>query len=346
PADMTLAARGLWVDYFENEGSARDNGDWTVGGSFEVRNIADILTIYAEGAFIKNQAELSVLGNTKDNSTEGHGLYVSVQLNPMEGLVLLLEGKDYRRFDISPPGSPLTSLRYAEPPNLERFDQIVPSSENATGGRLKAEYYIKPIGLLVGANVVYYGWSEPNDFDEEETVDNFAARSETVMHSFIELEKKWDNGIYLNVSAGYRREGINTIESVEQKDYHRKLWHAEVDAQFPLAGTHSLGIRAQHRSEQTNKPVGDDGDFARGDVALTYAPISELSLGVIYTYQTEFPTQPEFDNFAGEVAWAFAEWGELNVLGGRLAGGLICVGGVCRLFPVFEGVKLTFRADF
>ena len=340
PYNMTLAARGLFVEYDEKSTAALDNADWTVGGSFEVRNIAKMLSIYFEGNYIENLQTSNI--SDKNRDAVGWGLYASVQLTPVEGLSLLLEFKDYRRFDLTNPDI-TTELRYHEPPTIERYDQIIPSNANATGGRLLAEYYIKPIGMLVFANVMYYGWTDAGKITFDDDPDNFSDDSNGALHTYGGIEKRFDNGIYINLSGGYRVEPRQKPKA-NQLDYKRKLWHIEGDFQFPLVGKHSMGLRAQHRSE--TKDLGGEKDFERGNLALTYGFSPWLSVSFLWTYQTENDTEPELLNLAAEVVYHFSDWGQVSVYGGRNSGDFICASGVCRFFPLFEGVRTTFIARF
>lgn len=355
PYKMTLGLRGSYFDYKEayDEDAFRkeDEGDWTVGGSFEMREVADMVTLYFEGVFIRNESQLDtkVIGQedrkVEDQSADGRGLYGSVAINPVEGMALLLEFKDYHRFVLRKPGPDKgVPVVYHEAPTMERYDQIVQYTANGTGGRLLAEYYIKPIGLLVFANALYYGWALDEEFTFEEDVDVFGDRGFTTLHAYGGLEKRWESGLYVNVSAGYRLEKPNAIEA-DEPDFHRKVLHFEADVQIPLGGKHSLGIRSQSRKEEQNK-AGSLKDFWRGDLAVTYGLAPALSFGFLWTYQTEFDNQEELANFAGEIVWRFSEWGQWSVFGGQNTGGLICVSGVCRNFPPFFGVRSEFVARF
>ena len=355
PADIQLSLRGLWVDYKEGPSELNDEGDIVVGGSYEQKGIADMLSIYFEGAWIRNQRErTSILTGAKSNrDAEGRALYGNISINPMKGLTILFEGKDYRRYNISREERGLV-IAYNEAPTLERFDQILQTRTNATGGRTLIEYYLDEAQLLLFGNVLYYGYSLDSEWNYDEDVDNFdPERAYGNFHAFGGFEVKWGSGYYVTVSGGWRLEAKHktfgqAFTSDNPADFYRRLWHIESDIQIPLVGPHSIGLRTQHRSEE--KPLTDtqNKDFFRGDIALTYAFAPKLSIGLLYTYETEIAKKSDarFINFAGEVTWRFADWGQLNVFGGRNTAGIICVSGVCRNLPSFYGVRAELVARF
>jgi len=358
PGDMTIGARGSFLDYNDANPEGilvkTDSGDWAAGGSFEARNIADMLTIYFEGGFIRNQSTVTVGDEETNNDTDGHALYSSVSLTPVDGLAILVELKDYRRWDLSRPNDPSAGLPdnipYHEAPTLERFDQIAQFNSNNTGGRLLVEYYFKSISMLVYANGLFYGWTKPANEPEDTQVDNFSDDSFTTLHAYAGVEKRWSGGQYMNLSAGYRLEAPLAIETAEHPDLARAMWHVESDIQLPISGPHSIGLRTQHRSEKENKAVETKGtepkDYVKGTVALTYGFAPKLSLGIIWSYQTELSNEEQYANFAGEVTWRFSDWGQWSVYGGSNISDIICVSGVCRLFPRFVGVRTEFVARF
>ena len=339
PYGMTVGARALWVDYGEAPGAAQDQGDLAAGGSFEIRGLGDLVSVYVEGVFINNLKTSQLSG--KERNGKGRGLYASVAMAPVGGFALLLELKDYRRFAIKNPDD--ATIAYHEPPNLERFDQIVTSSQNNTGGRLLVEYTPHALDVRFYANALWYGWSPDDAWAFDEDVDNFGDKASTTLHVYAGAEKRWPGGLYANLSGGWRNEAPNEPHA-GAPDFSRRLWHVEGDVQVPLWGAHSIGLRADHRSEE--KLVNDVERFVRGSAALTYGFAPLLSVGVIWTWQTQDEKQAELANLAGEVVWHFSDWGQLSVYGGRNTGGIICVSGVCRNFPPFYGVRSELIARF
>ena len=357
PHRMTVGLRGSYFDYDEAGNALRDESDWTVGASFEARQIADVLSLALEGAVLQNLTERRslVTGKTTDESAFGSAFYASAALTPLSGLSILLEYKDYRRFVVQDPRDDVP-LVYVEPPTLERYDQIVPSTTNASGGRALVQYLIPDVELLTYVNVLYYAWAGPDAFDWDQRItlsdddDGYGA-----LHLYGGLERRWESGWSVAASGGWRLEGRNRSFGAaftddydgEQPAFNRRLWHIEGEAHIPLVGPHSLAVAAQHRSEEKALPPNIK-HFVRGDASLTYSMAPHLSVALLYTYEDEGATDTEaqFLNLAGEVTWRLGDWGQVSLFGGRNTGGIICVSGVCRSLPPFFGTRAEFVARF
>jgi hypothetical protein len=217
---------------------------------------------------------------------------------------------------------------------------------------LLLEYYVKDWSTLFFANAVYYGYALSSDFDNDESVSTFdGKKGRSVMHGYGGVEKRWESGFFVNMSGGWRVEGVKK-PAKGKPNYSRRLWHVETDIQVPLAGSHAVGVRTQHRTE--DKIAFKDKHFHRGNVALTYSIAPAFSLGLLWSYQTEDdeydaegkPYRSHFKNLAAEIVYRFSGWGQFSIYGGRNTGDIICVSGVCRLLPPFYGVRSEFVARF
>ncbi len=355
PHRLSVAVRGLFVDYGNPGGITTNKSDLTLGASFEAKSLGGYGSLYVEGAWIDRHTRYRS-GRTTD--PYGYGLYGRLSLIPSPAWSIVLEWKDYRRFDLANRQGAFGTLPaiYHEAPTLERFDQQVQTNANATGGRLLVQVKLKPADVLLYANFVGYGYLlDDSKTAEDDLPSTFDDKASHALHGYVGVEKRWSSGYYLNVSGGYRYEAPNQAAPDAMVSYLRRFWHVEADVQIPLVGPHALGVRADHRTEQ--KYVGKDNlkDFVRGSVAITYSLAPALSLALLWTYQTEQSIQnpktderipPQWENLAGEVVWRFANWGHVSLYGGRNTGGIICVSGVCRYFPPFFGGKAEFVARF
>jgi peroxiredoxin len=349
PGNLSVGVRSVYVDYVD-EKQISDKKDLVVGANFSAPELTENVSFYVETAFINKYEALRVIDKKLDKS--GYALYSSLSVRPVEGLAILLEGKAYSRFEVRNPYSPyaleLPTL-YHEPPTLERFDQQVPGNRNSVGGRLRVEYYLKDQSLLLYMNAVGYSFAlegVEKDFERYEWIDSFGDKGNWMMHAYAGFEKRWAGGYFAQFSGGWRNEAPNKPGD-DQPDFSRRLWHVESDVQVPIVGKHAVGLRTNHRNE--SKLFGDKmKDFFRGDAALTYSFAPNFSMGIIWSYQTEFePSKgPRYKNFAGEVFYRFSDWGQIGVFGGRVPAGIICVSGVCRDLPSFYGVKSEFVARF
>jgi len=365
PDNQAWSVRTLYVDYKTPEVKSGDFdlherlSDLVIGTSYSAPKLTENVSLYVEGAFI-NKYETGrlleidpVKGPTVqelNRDKSGYAAYTSLSITPAEGWAVLLEGKAYSRFEVRNTyetyGVALPTL-YHEPPTLERFDQQVPGNRNSVGGRLRLEYYHKPWGMLFFTNTTGYSYADEGaekDLDRYDWVDTFGDDGNWMLHTYGGLEKRWTGGTFVQVSGGWRNEAPNKPDDGALA-YTRRLWHVESDVQVPLKGKHGLGLRTNHRNE--TKLLGqDEKSFYRGDANLTYSFAPQLSLALIWSYQSEFADASKFNNFAGEVFYRFSKWGQLSVFGGRVPAGIICVSGVCRELPSFTGIKSEFVARF
>ncbi len=355
---MDLGLRASWVDYDESATSNRDEGDAALGGSVSAKRIAGLLSLHAEGAALWNLNERTslVTGRTEDQGAVGSAIYGSASLSPTPGFTILFEYKDYRRFEVQNPETIALPLVYIEPPTLERFDQIVPSTSNASGGRLLLQWLIPGVELLTSVNAVYYRWAKPDAFAWDEDVDLSDDKlGNGAVHLFGAVERRFESGYRVSVGGGYRLEGPNgsfgdafTSDFVDNAPaFTRRLWHVEGELLVPLIGPNSLSVAFQHRSEDKALPPSIKS-FVRGDASVTWGWSPFLTAALLYTYESEaaISDSDRFLNFAGEVLWQVTEDVQLGVFGGRNTGGIICVSGVCRSLPSFYGARLEVVARF
>ncbi|MBT9554866.1 MAG: TlpA family protein disulfide reductase [Myxococcales bacterium] len=358
PGAVDVGLRASWVDYDESSTSNHDEGDAAFGGSVSAKRIAGLLSLYAEGAALWNLDERTslVTGRTEDQGALGSAFYGSASLSPGPGLTILFEYKDYRRFEVQNAETVALPLVYIEPPTLERFDQIVPSTSNASGGRLLLQWLIPGAELLTSVNAVYYRWAKPDAFEWDEAVDLSDGKlGNGALHLYGAIERRFETGYRVSVGGGFRLEAPNgTFGDAFTSDFaegapafSRRLWHVEGELLVPLVGPHSLSLSFQHRSEDKALPPNIKS-FVRGDASVTWGWSPHLTAALLYTYESEaaLSASDRYLNFAGEVLWQVTEDIQLGVFGGRNTGGIICVSGVCRSLPSFYGARFEVVARF
>jgi hypothetical protein len=241
---------------------------------------------------------------------------------------VLLEGKHYRRFRFQTASPRLAAfgIQYAEPPTLERYDQIVPNNTDVTGGRLRLEYVVRASGSRLFANALVYAY----DNREEDPF----LEGNLAVHAYLGLRQDLGRGFFVEASGGWRQE-----RELGSDDLVHKLWHAEADFNLPLGGPHNLEVRAKHETA-VKRAVPLNISFVKGQASATWSLNPLLRVSGIYGYTTENEALEPVHNVAAEVSWDFARWGTLVAFGGRIPGGILCVGGTCRDLPAFSGYKL------
>jgi hypothetical protein len=117
--------------------------------------------------------------------------------------------------------------------------------------------------------------------------------------------------------------------------------HGEVDLVQSLPGPHALHVTAneEFRTLESRK-------YVRGSAIVGIERQRLGGLSVEIGNDTQKPREREFF-VAGIITWEATDWLNLRTTGGSQRGGLKCVGGVCRDFPAFTGLKFeaTGRHD-
>jgi hypothetical protein len=125
------------------------------------------------------------------------------------------------------------------------------------------------------------------------------------------------------------------------------LYYYEVNARYevvyPLGGPFGLEITGVHRRRYQLVGGPDEPWFeGRQITGVNVGPRWSLAVGLEYDSSGLVP--PSYVN--GEVRFRPTPASSLGLFVGQRAGALRCVGGVCRVFPPFEGARLDAVVRF
>ena len=319
----------------------------TGSASLELSNLGGHGAAYLELAV----QDLTPTDPTTPKLDPGEALYLSVNL--AEGpLDLLFEGKHYRRF--FPLLANVSTLRAREfstlaasaPPTTEAlFTDTEFESFNTcvSGGRFRSDVALAPIASVY-AWVGYY-----ESFDESVSNDACAVSRETRnrvwdLASGFELHSR-DRRSKANISVGARADDTDralVTDSGTTQVFYRELYSRH-QASAALGGPLSLELQGWHR--RRHQVVGGPGaPWSEGDelFGLDYAPHWSAALG--FSYDTDPGVPPTYVN--GQVGYRPTSDSSVSLFVGQRRGALRCVGGVCRVFPPFEGASLDVTLRF
>lgn len=305
------------------------------GGNLELTNVGKLFDLYLEVDGVRTESERNTARGREVNDPE-HGLaFYGAWTGYLGDLNLLLEGKHYEEYRLGPTapveaGQALTyeGLTYIAPPTLERIDQRVVDNQNVNGVHLRADYALPDTGerfFLSGA----YFW------------DIGLANDGTTLHTYAGWEHRADNATdRLQLQAGYRQEDDGIADQTILQ-----MVHIDFDLFWVITGPHDIQFHWSHEF-RTKKPLtGEDDSYLEGTsyVSWNFAPHWSFSLQFEYLTdkQTEDPIFP-----GGSVVYRIDDSSHIRLFGGRQKGGLKCSGGVCRIFPEFEGVQLETTLRF
>jgi peroxiredoxin len=299
-------------------GSAFGNHRVDLGSvSLELDELWGFASVYGEFSLIRRRlydAEAPV---------EGHGLYVASKLRSGR-FSLTLEMKDYRAL----------SFEYARPPLLESeeleimADQFDLDRTDITGFAARLDYYAPASETLLYAKVLRVD-------DDPEDHPLYGSYNREIGHVLAGIEKKFAGGGYLHGLAGWRREAATSVAFLGTDG---GTFHDQINANWPLGGRWSLETDWKHKIFD-----GEGYDYyeIRSGLSLHRSPRWVLS--ALYERTTDpavVAMTGQNDFWAGQLEIRLAGGHSLRLFAGSTKGSVKCAGGVCRLFPPFEGVRL------
>jgi|GEM_PF-212775 len=283
----------------------------------EVPDIGGMAEIYGEFSLIRRwiyDAEAPV---------NGHGLYVGSKLR-LGKFSLLLEMKDYKELN----------FEYSRPPLLESeeldilADQFDLDRTDVSGYSARLDYYAPASETLMYAKFLRVD-------DSPEDHRQYGPYDRDIGHVLVGVEKKFANGGYLHGLAGWRWEDATSIAFMSTNG---RTFHHQLNANWPLGRGWSLEGDWKHKIFD-----GQDYDYSEIRSGLSLHRSPHWVLSALY----ERTTDPAVVFLAGRKNWwagqlevRFAGGHSLRLFVGATKGSMKCAGGVCRLFPPFEGVRL------
>ena len=320
--NLSLGIMGVYLE--PDQRLLEDERDLMAGGGLYLNMpaLADWISVYLEG-----DVQHRVLAGQPE---QGYAGYLTTDL--MFGdLTLLVEGLWLDHFEVK--GSDNTALNsriiYNQAPTMERIDQEVFNNTNVAGGRIRAEYYVFPVDLLLYVNGLY----RLNDPGEETQLD--------VLHVYSGFEQYFQEGhSKIAGSAGWRNE-MQSGETVKE------TLHAEGDYLQAVGDDFRLHLKSNNELRSVQEVEGGMNDYSRGTL---FAGIESAGIGGL-TFEFGYDTQDTSDEtqnffYAGHLFWEMTDDITLRAIGGTQRGGIKCVNGVCRDYPEFAGGKLEISTRF
>ena len=251
---------------------------------------------------------------------------------------VLLEGKAYGALTPLNPrlANPFEDVAYHSPPTVERVLQPLENPQrDIAGGRVRLDWRFGP-GVLAyasyGAFRDWLGYADPRTVG--------AIEDGTIHDPYAGVELRWNRErSWLTAEGGYRSVVMDGAGAI------RGDGHLKVDLEHALNRCYSLTLHGQHQERLKDVSPILSERFREGSIDAGVRAWGRLAASAGYDYTTE-PTQPKRDYFHGNVAWDLTPSSSLRLFAGSARGGLRCVSGVCRVFPPYEGVKLTLTLRY
>ncbi len=285
--------------------------------SLEFPEIGEKVRIYSEFSLLERRPY------SAEKPISGHGLYLESALR-LGNLSLLLEAKDYKELN----------FEYSRPPLLESeeldilADQFDVDRTDISGISARLDYFLPGSATLFYGKLLYL-----KDNPKQHPI--YGSYERNIWHLFAGVEKKFQNGSYVNGLVGWREESDTSIAFSATDG---RTIHDQLNTSWPIAHTLSLEADWKHKVF--------DGQYyhyseLRFQVSLHKSPLWVISL---LFERTTHPAIVLFANknnwWAGQVEVKLAGSHSLRLFVGSTKGSIKCAGGACQLFPPFEGLRL------
>jgi hypothetical protein len=282
----------------------------------------------------------------------GYAVYASVSLLE-QPVSLLVEGRHYRRF------FPLSAnidthraaefsiVQYSAPPTTEAFwidTEFEAFNTCVSGGRARADVHVGKDESLFAWVARYYTWAE-------------SVSNESCEISDQNLNRVWDVASGLEITAQRRKSRYNStlggrIDETDREITHLQgggthVFYQEIYARYDLVrwlgGPFSVQLQGWHR--RRFQTLGGPGRPWSEGHHLTGV---EWGRGVSTAFGVEYDTNPATPDlyFNGQAVYRVTGDTSVSLFVGQRRGSLRCVGGVCRVFPPFEGTRLDATLRF
>lgn len=256
----------------------------------------------------------------------GTGIYGSLALYPIEGVAVTGEYKDYERFRFQPVNS--TGTDYNNPPALTRETSYtllsrhphVLNPDNEKGFQVEA-VLTPSAGTTITLN-----------------------RAETDKQNGDLAFHEW-YGEYRR-PIGERWEGALVYDYIEDAETSTKNRTPAIEVEFHPEGDRSVRAEYQFQDTETERLGNSSTHFAllefHANLDLTFSVVGEHA-----GFLDEISREPAKNDFVyAQVDYHLSPNHFLSMTAGKRRAGYICVGGICRFEPEFEGVEAKFITSF
>lgn len=285
--------------------------------SLDIPSIGGKAKFYGEFSLIQRRA------HDAEEPISGRGLYLESEFR-LGKFSLLLELKHYKELN----------FEYSRPPLLESeeldllADQFDEDRTDVSAVSARLDYFIPGSATLFYGKFLYLK-------DDPDRHILYGSYDREIRHLFAGVEKKFGNGAYINGLAGWREEGNTSIAFMSSNG---RTFHYQLNASWPVARSFSLEADWKHKVF-----AGEYLDYSELRSYLSLHKSPRWVATVLYE-RTNDPAIVFFAKkknwWAGQVEVKFGNAHSLRLFVGSTKGSTKCAGGICRVFPPFEGIRL------
>ncbi|HEY7728258.1 MAG TPA: DUF6029 family protein, partial [Candidatus Eisenbacteria bacterium] len=126
------------------------------------------------------------------------------------------------------------------------------------------------------------------------------------------------------------------------------LWTPVADLRMPVGERHGLHLQYEHQHASSDRLGSFDTDF--WVIEGTRSPNLTASILIEHSnkseLQLELQNESNYQFLAGEISYQLFQRHDITFFYGARNAGFVCVGGVCRFEPAFDGAELRLTTRF
>jgi len=254
-------------------------------------------------------------------------------------LGLVVDFKDYDRLLFNNAAGteyilPPAVLREHQYNLLNRHPHLL-STADEVGFQIEATYNTQAISER-GLSSFLANWSLTRNHEPEQQGNHFD-------DVYVEIQQELGGDVVAVGGLSYQR----SFDSPLTPDPLLTLWTPIADFRMPIGGRYGLHLQYEHQHSSSDRLGSFDTDF--WVIEGSRSPNLSASLLIEHANKSELQLELQNENdsafLAGEISYQFLERNEITLFLGARNAGFVCVGGVCRAEPAFDGaeVRLTTR---
>jgi hypothetical protein len=270
-------------------------------------------------------------GTTYDD-LRGTGHYAALSVFPFGGLSITAEYKEYERFRFQPAGSRGTD--YNNPPAATRETSyaLISRHPHQLDPNNEKGFQIEAVAAPIAGSTVTLSRAESNRLNGKPF--------------FHEWYAEWRQELGGKYSAAVVYDYIRDEETGSKN-------HTPI-VEFGYHPGGEWSIRSEYQYQQSEVTLGTErNQLALVEFHATYdlvfSVVGEHTASLVPSFDPDnvpCAREKRDDFFYGQVDWFFSQQHHLSLMAGKRRAGFICVGGVCRFEPEFEGIECKLVSTF
>ncbi len=320
----------------------------TLSQSLELTRLVPALDVYGEVAFQSLQGGSS----SAPPLDAGYGVYLSASYTPSR-VALTFEGRHYRRlFPLSANvklsrAREFSSLSYNQVPTTEPEDsdaQLGSLNTCVSGGRLRGDVQLARGVRALGSVSHYLTYAESTEnvacAIREQALNRIYDASSGF--SFESKDRRRHFELLVGTRLDRSERDLVLSDGSTSRSFYAESYLRHV-LELPLGSDFGLSLSGRHR-RRSQAEGGPGVPWVEGEEVLALDFASHLSVGLGAEYDSR-PGVPD-TYFNVEVAHQPTPDSRVALFAGQRRGAQRCVGGICRVYPAFEGVRVDVALRF